>query len=176
MTTSLETGQAPTGIPDFPEPSSDRCPFDLSPEMRHLTVFGPVFRVRTWDGKTPWVVTNHAEQKALLSDNRLSVDFVAPNFPSPVAHHGGGESEAGAYGEGAEVGDSHGVTDLSFVGMDDPEHARLRRMVSGAFTIKRVEAMRPAVQRMVDGFIDRLLDGPAWASCCCSAATRPPPT
>jgi cytochrome P450 len=44
--------------------------------------------------------------------------------------------------------------------MDDPEHARLRRMVSGAFTIKRVEAMRPAVQEMVDGFIDRLLAGP----------------
>lgn len=88
------------------------------------------------------------------------MDFAAPNFPSPVAHHGGGENEAGAYGEDAEVGDSHGVTDLSFVGMDDPEHARLRRMVSGAFTVKRVEAMRPAVQRMVDGFIDRLLDGP----------------
>ena len=45
-------------------------------------------------------------------------------------------------------------TDLSFVGMDDPEHARLRRMVSGAFTIKRVEAMRPVVQEMVDDFID----------------------
>ncbi|MBI0385077.1 cytochrome P450, partial [Streptomyces albiflaviniger] len=51
-------------------------------------------------------------------------------------------------------------TDLSFVGMDDPEHARLRRMVSGAFTIKRVEAMRPVVQEMVDDFISRMLAGP----------------
>lgn len=49
---------------------------------------------------------------------------------------------------------------MSFVGMDDPEHARLRRMVSGAFTVKRVEALRPVVQEMVDGFIDRMLAGP----------------
>ncbi|WP_067828778.1 hypothetical protein [Actinomadura kijaniata] len=34
--------------------------------------------------------------------------------------------------------------------MDDPEHARLRRMVNGAFTARRVATMRPAVERMVD--------------------------
>lgn len=147
MTTSAETRAVPAGIPEFPEPRAAGCPFDPSPETRALTAFGPVFRVRTWDGKTPWLVTSHAEQKELLSDNRLSVDFAAPNFPSPVPHHGSED-------------DSHSPTDLSFVGMDDPEHARLRRMVSGAFTIKRVEAMRPAVQEMVDGFIDRLLAGP----------------
>ncbi|OIK01016.1 cytochrome P450 [Streptomyces monashensis] len=160
MTTSPETAPAPAGIPDLPDPRSARCPFDPSPQMRGLAAFGPVFRVRNWDGKTPWVVTSHAEQKALLSDNRLSVDFAAPGFPSPIARHGGGEGESEVHGEAAQDGDNHGVTDLSFVGMDDPEHARLRRMVSGVFTIKRVEAMRPAVQELVDGFIDRLLDGP----------------
>ncbi|MEU5718011.1 cytochrome P450 [Streptomyces sp. NPDC020403] len=154
MTTSLENEPASTGIPDFPEPRAAGCPFDPSPQMRGLTAFGPVFRARTWDGKAPWVVTGHAEQKTLLSDDRLSVDFAAPNFPSPVPHHGG---ESHAEGGG---GDNHGAFDLSFVGMDDPEHARLRRMVSGAFTIKRVEAMRPAVQRTVDSFIDRMLEGP----------------
>ncbi|MEU8686913.1 cytochrome P450 [Streptomyces sp. NPDC048665] len=157
MTTSHETCPASAGIPDFPEPRVAGCPFDPSPATLALAAFGPVFQVRNWDGKTPWVVTSHAEQKALLADNRLSVDFAAPNFPSPIAHHGG-EGEGGAYAEGG--GDSHGATDMSFVGMDDPEHARLRRMVSGTFTIKRVEAMRPAVQQMVDGFIDRLLEGP----------------
>ncbi|MBK3639906.1 cytochrome P450 [Streptomyces sp. MBT33] len=153
MTTSLESGSASVGIPDFPEPRSAACPFDLSPQMRGLAAFGPVFRARTWDGRTPWVVTGHAEQKALLSDNRLSVDLPPPNFPSPVPRHG-------ADGHGGGDDDSHSAADLSFVGMDDPEHARLRRMVSGAFTIKRVEAMRPAVQKMVDTFIDRLLEGP----------------
>jgi cytochrome P450 len=43
--------------------------------------------------------------------------------------------------------------------MDDPEHARLRRMVTGRFAIKRVEALRPAIQRIVDERIDRMLAG-----------------
>ncbi|MDT8912364.1 cytochrome P450 [Amycolatopsis sp. PS_44_ISF1] len=131
-------------LPDFPPPRSAECPFAPSPELRALSGRGPVSQVRSWGGSTPWVVTGHAEQKALLIDPRLSVDFAAPRFPSPIdpAHsHGGG-------------------TDLSFVGMDDPEHARLRRMVSGAFTIKRVEAMRPTVQRRAGEFVDRMLAGP----------------
>ncbi|MEU5592973.1 cytochrome P450 [Streptomyces sp. NPDC020298] len=145
MTTAPVTGPASADIPRFPPPRSSACPFDPSPELRGLALRGPLTRVRSWDGSTPWAVTGHAEQKALLGDPRLSADFAHPGFPSPVPHHGGGEQTA---------------TDLSFVGMDDPEHARLRRMVSGAFTIKRVEALRPAVQRMVDDFLDTMLAGP----------------
>ncbi|MFD7711429.1 cytochrome P450 [Streptomyces sp. NPDC059786] len=139
------TDSGPDDIRDFPHPRSAGCPFDLSPGMRALAQEGPVTRTRAWNGRAPWTVTGHAEQKTLLGDPRLSADFSHPGFPSPVAHHG--QSEAGA-------------TDLSFVGMDDPEHARLRRMVSGAFTIKRIEALRPAVQAMADRFIDDLLAGP----------------
>jgi cytochrome P450 len=44
--------------------------------------------------------------------------------------------------------------------MDDPDHARLRRMVTGTFTIRRVEALRPSIQQIVDEQIDALLAGP----------------
>jgi cytochrome P450 len=44
----------------------------------------------------------------------------------------------------------------SFIGMDDPEHARLRRMITAPFTVKRIEAMRPAVQKVVDDLIDTM--------------------
>jgi cytochrome P450 len=44
--------------------------------------------------------------------------------------------------------------------MDDPEHARLRRMVTASFAIKRVEAIRARVQRIVDDLITDLLAGP----------------
>ncbi|MGY0064434.1 cytochrome P450 [Streptomyces sp. LZ34] len=142
MTTHPE---AAPDIPEFPAPRSSVCPFDPSPEMRALSDHGPVTRVRSWGDSTPWAVTGHAEQKALLSDPRLSVDFSHPGFPSPVD---------------PQYSHASGSTDLSFVGMDDPEHARLRRMVSGTFTIKRVEALRPAIQRMTDTFIDQMLAGP----------------
>jgi cytochrome P450 len=45
--------------------------------------------------------------------------------------------------------------------MDDPEHTRLHGMVTAAFAIKRVESLRPAIQRIVDGLIDEMLAGPA---------------
>src|SRR5581483_5538909 len=48
----------------------------------------------------------------------------------------------------------------NFISMDDPDHLRLRRMVTGPFTVKRVEAMRPAVQAIVDRFIDEFVAGP----------------
>lgn len=140
--TTPEFDATSVSVPDFPAPRSSSCPFDLSPEMRGLAGLGPLTKVNSWGGSTPWAVTGYAEQRTLLSDPRLSADFSHPGFPSPVAHSDGS------------------ATDLSFVGMDDPEHARLRRMVSGAFTIKRVEALRPVVQKMVDEHIDALLAGP----------------
>ncbi|MDJ1134495.1 cytochrome P450 [Streptomyces iconiensis] len=131
-------------FPDFPHPRSSACPFGVSPEMRALRDRGAVSRVRSWGGSTPWVVTSHAEQKALLADPRLSADFSHPGFPSPVDPEKAGR----------------GRRDMSFVGMDDPEHARLRRMVSGVFTVKRMRALRPVVQKMTDDFIDSMLAGP----------------
>jgi cytochrome P450 len=41
---------------------------------------------------------------------------------------------------------------------DPPDHTRLRRLVSRAFTPKRIESLRPAVEAMVDGFVEALLD------------------
>ncbi len=40
---------------------------------------------------------------------------------------------------------------------DPPDHTRLRRLVSRAFTPKRIESLRPAVEAMVDGFVEALL-------------------
>jgi cytochrome P450 len=44
--------------------------------------------------------------------------------------------------------------------MDDPEHARLRRMVTAPFMIKRIEAMRAGVQKIVDDILDEMLGVP----------------
>jgi cytochrome P450 len=41
---------------------------------------------------------------------------------------------------------------------DPPDHTRLRRLVSRAFTPQRVEALRPAVQAMVDDLLDSMAE------------------
>jgi cytochrome P450 len=125
--------------PSFPGVRATGCPFDPPPAIQELQAREPLTRVELWDGSTPWLATRHADQKALLADRRVSADVTHPGYPLPT--------------EGRRVS-------LSFILMDDPGHARLRRMVTAPFTIKRVEAMRPSVQKIVDSLIDELLAGP----------------
>jgi hypothetical protein len=115
------------------------CPFDPPPELLALHTEDSLGKVRLWDGSTPWVVTRYDTQRALLADPRISADITRPGYPSPAPVTG---------------------ASISFILMDDPEHARLRRMVTAPFAIKRVAAMRPAVQKIVDEQIDHLLAGP----------------
>ncbi|WP_236792101.1 cytochrome P450 [Amycolatopsis sp. GM8] len=117
------------------------CPFDPPPEVRARQQEGPLSRVRLWDGSTPWLVTGYTEQRKLLADPRVSADISRPGYPSPAPITGQGST-------------------ISFILMDDPDHARLRRMVTGSFTVKRTETLRPAVQKIVDDLIDELLAGP----------------
>ncbi|MEU9688066.1 cytochrome P450 [Amycolatopsis japonica] len=128
-----------TTTPSFPAARAAGCPFDPPPAIRSLQEETPLARVRLWDDSTPWLATRYADQRKLLSDPRVSADITRPGYPSPTPLRGGS---------------------ISFILMDDPEHARLRRMVTAPFTIKRVEAMRPGVQKIVDDLIDQMLAGP----------------
>jgi cytochrome P450 len=120
---------------------AEGCPFDPPPALRTTQQNTRLTRVRLWDDTTPWLVTRYADQRALLADPRTSSDIQHPGYPS------GGPRPPG----GSPVG---------FILMDDPEHARLRRMVTAPFAIKRVETLRPAVQQIVDDLVDELLAGP----------------
>src|SRR5262249_50962826 len=43
----------------------------------------------------------------------------------------------------------------SMLGMDPPDHTRLRRLVAKAFTPKTVETLRPEIERLADELLDR---------------------
>ncbi len=45
-----------------------------------------------------------------------------------------------------------------FARIDDPEHNRLRRMMTRDFTFRRAQEMRPQIQELVDGFLDTMID------------------
>jgi cytochrome P450 len=130
-------------VPVFPMARAAGCPLDVSPGLTALQAEGPLAKVRLWDGSTPWLVTRHAYQRALLADPRVSANPVHPGYPH--------QNEA--FREGR-------ADFRTFINMDDPEHARLRRMVTAPFAVKRVDALRPAIQRIVDRLIGELLAGP----------------
>jgi cytochrome P450 len=130
--------------PYFPMNRAAGCPFDPAPGVRALAAEKPLSRVRIWDGSTPWLVTGHAEQRALLADPHISVDDRLPGFPH--------------WNEGLAVGAAERPRML--VNSDPPEHGRYRRMLTYPFTAKRVEALRPVIQQITDELIDAMLDGP----------------
>jgi cytochrome P450 len=130
-------------VPDYPMPRAAGCPFDPPPALYTLQAQAPISRVRLWDGSTPWLVTRYEDLRTLLADPRISSDSTHPHYP----HQGPGQKE-------------RRTQSRAFIAMDDPEHARLRRMATAAFSIKHVEALRPAIQKIVDGLIDAVLAGP----------------
>src|SRR5262249_53892147 len=127
-------------IPAFPFPRADSCPFDPPPALRALQAEAPMTRVRLWDDSVAWLVTGYAEQRALLADPRISADASRPHFP----HRGPAQKELS-------------TEERSFIVMDDPEHARMRRMLTATFAIKRVDAMRETIQTVADHLIDDML-------------------
>jgi cytochrome P450 len=147
------------GPPEYPMPRSAGCPFSPPAPVLAMTADAPVSRVRIWDGSTPWVITRHADQRALLADPRVSIDEQRPGFPHMTA------------GRAAMV--PH-IPPL-ITNTDAPEHTRLRRMVNAPFMVKRVERLRPRIQGAVDELIDALLAGPKPADLV-TAVALPVPT
>ncbi|MFD7735620.1 cytochrome P450 [Kitasatospora phosalacinea] len=118
------------------------CPFAPPPAYQQASQDTPVTRTTLWDGTPCWLVTRHQEARALLADPRFSADAARPGFPflSAAARH-------------------LGAGKTSFIRMDDPEHGRLRRMLTGDFTIRRTATLRPAVQRAADELLDAMTTG-----------------
>ncbi|MET8703736.1 cytochrome P450 [Kitasatospora sp. NPDC004723] len=134
---------APT-TPVLPLPArhSGGCPFGPPSAYSEAAATGPVTRAELPDGDLCWLVTGFAEVRTVLSDRRFSADIRHPAFPLLVA----GAREL--------------ITDNpDFLRLDDPEHARQRRMLTGEFLVKRVEALRPEIQRIVDEALDRMTAG-----------------
>lgn len=120
-------------------------PFPLFEQVRQL---GPVHAVTLADGHRAWLIVRHAEARAALGDPRLSKDMraalasgddvVAEGLPGPTfARH--------------------------MLVVDPPDHTRLRRLVASAFSVRRIEGLRPRVQAIVDDLLDAIAERPPEA-------------
>ncbi|MFE0026039.1 cytochrome P450 [Amycolatopsis sp. NPDC059021] len=126
--------------PKFPMPRAAGCPFDPAPELARQA---PVSRVRLWDGSTPWLITRYADVRALLADPRVSVDVTWPGFPHTNA-----------------VSKARDTRMKTLMQLDAPEHTAQRRLLTADFTIRKMTALRPRIQRIADALVDDLLAGP----------------
>ncbi|MGW7007824.1 cytochrome P450 [Streptomyces sp. NPDC054933] len=124
---------------NFPAPRG-ACPFAPPPAYEQARREHPVSRVTLWDGSQCWMVTRHADVRTVLRDQRFSSDAGRPGFPFITD------------GRRALANET-----TSFIRLDDPEHARLRRMLTADFVIKKTEVLRPRIQGIVDDFLDRMV-------------------
>lgn len=120
-----------------------RCPLDPAPGLIELQDQAAVVRVRLWDGSTPWLVTRHAEQCALLTDSRVSADWMQSGYPF----------------DSQFLQDHHGEAQF-LTAMEGPEHLRLRRMIARPFAPRKVEQLLPEIEQTVNDHIEALLAGP----------------
>src|SRR5271168_3095464 len=137
-------GDVASNIPDYPMARAAGCPLAPAPVALELNTVKPLSRVRIWDGSLPWLITGYDAIRSLFTDSRASVDDRKPGYPH--------------WNEGM-LATVHKRPRSVFTA-DAEEHTTFRRMLSKPFTFKRVEGLRPAVQKITDGHIDGILAGP----------------
>ncbi|WP_344524304.1 cytochrome P450 [Streptomyces albiaxialis] len=116
---------------------------DPYPAYAWLREHAPVRRTELPSGVEAWLVTRYADAREALADARLSKN----------PHH---HSERGSHGKGKVgiPGERSANLMTHLLNIDPPDHTRLRRLVSKAFTPRRVAAFAPRVQELSDALID----------------------
>lgn len=115
---------------------------DPHPRYHGLRADAPVLFVPEWD---EFILFRHADCEAVLRDHRFSSNPQHRRLQLPVDEQ---DVRTRLSGTDANV--------LLFI--DPPDHTRIRRLVSKAFTARRVEEMRPHIQEIVDGILDDAQD------------------
>ena len=114
-------------------------PFPLFAQVR---ADAPVHHVTLADGHKAWLILRYDEAKAALNDPRLSKDMQAALDRS---------------GEVVAEGLPGPALSRHMLSVDPPDHSRLRRLASAAFGPRRIDALQPRAQAIVDDLLDRLV-------------------
>ena len=132
---------------EFFDPADPTFIADPYPTLNALRESGPVHRDGEWD---LWLITRHADVKAAQLDRRLgSVQHghARPDEFRPIR-----ELDL----EGWEV--YYATERHSLLMLEPPEHARLRTLVSHAFTPRRVRDLREPITEIADELLSGLGD------------------
>jgi pentalenolactone synthase len=115
----------------------------LAPGVRELQAEGVIHRVRTAVGDEAWLVTDYAEVRRLLDDERLGRAHPEPESAARI-------------GESALFGGPMGNFDT-----EAADHARLRSLMQPHFSPKHMRSLGPRVEALTTGLLDELaVQGP----------------
>ncbi|WP_062439908.1 cytochrome P450 [Herbidospora daliensis] len=116
------------------------CPFDPPAGLTGRRGQGPVQPLRLANGADAWLVTGLDEARAVLADTRFSSDRV--RHPDATTD--------------AEPRQVETRDDGMFVFMDPPEHTRLRKLLTGQFTVRRMRALEDRIREIAVEHIEAM--------------------
>lgn len=109
-----------------------------SPMYRTLQTTAPVTRVRTEVGDVAWLVTGHAAASALFQDRRLRRSHPEPELAAKIT---------GSAVAGGPMMDSD---------TEEEQHAQMRRLLTPAFSARRMRMLRDRVTQLVDELLTKI--------------------
>jgi cytochrome P450 len=132
-----------TQAPELPPLHMRRDAFSPTPELREIRETSGVRTVLNAFGMEVYLVTRHEDVKDVLSDHVRFSNGRPPGFTLPGAPEISAEEQASA-----NAG--------NLLGLDPPEHQRLRRMLTGEFTVRRMKRLEPRIVAIVEQQLDEM--------------------
>jgi cytochrome P450 len=114
---------------------------DPHPLQARLREEGPVALIEMPEGFNAWLVTRYPDVRAALADQRLCKDW-RKLMPA------GAETPA--------EGSPENMLSVHMLNLDPPDHERVRRLVTKAFTARRVADLRPRIAAITASLLDDL--------------------
>lgn len=127
---------AGVGLVAVSMPTARTDPVDPPDELKALRTAQPMCRLAYPDGHIGWLVTGHALARAVLADTRLGSPWQGRRLP--------------VRWPAAEAVFSQPAPQGFFLLSDPPEHTRYRRLLTGQFTVRRMNQLRPRIEQIVD--------------------------
>jgi cytochrome P450 len=118
-------------------PFSDPQSLSISGVYERLRESPVLPRVRLPFGEAAWLIIDTEQARFVLSDPRFS--------------------RAAATGRDIPR-QSSSPNDAGLLGIDPPDHTRLRSLISRAFTMRRAEGLRPHVRRLAEDLVNSMRD------------------
>jgi len=136
------------------QPSASPAPFDpwsaafvADPYPAYAELRG-TGRAHYFEAADQWLIPHYADVSALLRDRRLGRTYL-----HRFTHEEFGRTPPPPEHEPFETLNGQGLLDL-----EPPDHTRIRRLVSKAFTPRTVEQLVPTVQRLAAGLVDDFVE------------------
>jgi cytochrome P450 len=130
MSTATERLQLPFARPNV---------LDLAQLYEVLRREAPITPVTTPAGDPAWLVTRYEEVRLLLGDKRFGRSHPDPERASRISTAAVQDGPTGEYET------------------EEADHARMRRLLTPAFSAKRMRMLSDHMGRLVEGYLDRLI-------------------